>query len=223
MIMRALLWKELRNYRTLLLLSAVFMSIPYVIVVCFVNTMESDGVRAMPTQNLQIASMISLAIVVVLTSFVAGNAVAGERVERCAEFMAYLPISRRTVITGKAIFCLGTCLLMGAIPVVIYVLLELRSHREQFYELEWFYALITMAVFLFGVSWLLSTMLRSPTNAAACGVFSAAAISILFGLVAERTQIDSTALERVYWVMTPTIGIACFVVGIAYYLRRVEP
>ena len=225
MIMRALLWKELRNYRTLLLLSAVFMSLPYLVVVFFVNTMDGEG---MPEDawigNLQTACVVCLGIVVVLTSFVGGNAVAGERVERSAEFMGQLPLSRRTVITSKAVFCLGTCVLLGLVPVVIFIILEFAIRNAPYFqETRWPYAMITLATFLFGVSWLMSTMLRSPTNAAACAVFSAGAIGMGVALLATKTQIDSNALERGTWVMMPVIGVACFVIGIVYYLRRVEP
>lgn len=160
---------------------------------------------------------------------VGGNAFAGERVDRSAEFLASLPISRQRILTSKLLFAL---IVVGAIWLIDGTgLLWFANHssyklhgpnpQETLQILGW--TAIIGAVF-FSVAWLLSSFLTSPTLSVCGGLLTP--IITLSGLLLIAYLFDLDPDDFITpWYRWSCIGIApvCFALGTWLYLRRVEP
>ena len=110
MYLKTLMWKDFRNHQRFLIAAAVFLLLPHLVAVA-ATIVNQLGPHAVPewewVQFFWGASLADLGIAALLTAFIAGNAIAGERADRSAEFTAYLPIHRKDAITSKAIVALG--------------------------------------------------------------------------------------------------------------------
>ncbi len=230
--MKALLWKDYRQNRQLLLAAGSFALFPsaFVIVLRCLELLRYGHVLDVNwARDIEGASVGSLGISAVLCAFIAGNAVAGERADRSAEFAAYLPIPRRSAIASKAITAVGICVLLLLVNSLIFTaawfsqeqapVSHVVDNRGVFYVL---YLMAMTAGFIFGVAWLLSTLLRSPVMAAAGGIV--AVIVLLMGLtyLEEMYGVATVAFDRWYPILCLILGSGCFVAGTLHYLRRVE-
>jgi ABC-type transport system involved in multi-copper enzyme maturation permease subunit len=221
----------------MLIAAGVFLLIPYVVAVT-VGVVErvryyreQVGFVANSWDELFSAgSLWSLLLLVPACGFIAGNAVAGERVDRSSEFTAYLPISRWSAIVSKAVLAVGVCIAAALlIAGVGYVasgwwsvnVHDLRNART-LGEAIWFGG--ASAALVFGISWLVSTFSRSSSIAAASGIVSPV---LLAGTLALTDYLagaeEPVTLERWYVVLCYAFGLLGFVLGIMGYLRRAEP
>ena len=229
--MKALLWKEYRQARKVLGGVCIILLLPYVIalVVGFVEHRRDRGEYDYSTpvgwsEILSLASLFSLLLLVVGCAFISGNAVAGERADRSAEFSAYLPISRRSAIASKAIMVIGTCLVLALVNLLIAY--AAVGAAPPWLDPDGLTVGVATATLILGVAWLFSTLLKSPANATALGI---AAAILVFGTLALtdylRAIVDEPppTLERWYVTSCFTLGAAGFITGVVYYVRRVEP
>lgn len=225
--MKALLWKEYRQNQRFLVAAGILMTMPYLLAGLFaLGDYLSLGARL----GLQwqkycgVACIGGMFMSALLGAFVAGTVVAGERADRSAEFFAYLPISRRDAITAKAIFALGTCLALWLVSVGAYLLVILAWPEVDPRELVGILtAFVLTGVLIFGVSWLFSTLLRSPAIAAGAGLISLVFVFVSAALIEEAWDPKGKAIEAWYPVVCIFIGVTCFAVGVRHYLRRIEP
>ena len=111
MHLKSLLWKDFRQQRGFLIAAAIALLIPYVIASgCSLTRSatesavgESGEIVEAPAQFFRAAAMTDICLAVILIPFFAGNAIAGERGDRSAEFFAYLPITKRESLASKLI------------------------------------------------------------------------------------------------------------------------
>jgi len=214
--MKTLLWKDFRQNRGILIALGIFVLIPYVFATLI-------GVSALWTRDKPLwhwaelwwgASVWSLGVSTVACAFVAGNAIAGERADRSAEFAAYVPIESQPAIVSKAILAFGAWLVvwLANIPVLCIA----ATGIDWPHGMGERYAAIPIsalsALLIFGVSWLFSSYLRNPAIAAACGL--ATALVLLW--VGLSISIDS------YFASCLIAGPVCFVLGTSRALQRVE-
>ncbi|MDM8005779.1 MAG: hypothetical protein QUV05_06470 [Phycisphaerae bacterium] len=223
--MRTLLWKDYRENRKILMAIAVFILTPYV--GSIVMGIAELSVNRVPgwVQLLRAGSAIALFLSAGVTSFIAGNAIAGERANRSAEFAAYLPIPRQSAIMSKAIVAISICLCMLVVNFGINQLASwvepnrIHDLRVQDVVLRGLPAVVLM----FGVAWLFSSFSRSPVIAAASGL---AAFLVQMGALIYSTSdtggITDTWLHW-YWSTSLLAGGGGFAVGVVCHLRRVEP
>ena len=232
MNIKTLLWKDYRQNRKTLIAVGIFLTIPYLIALIVGIVVRSGpapgtdyNVRLTWSDLLHAGSLWSLAFLVVLCAFFSGNAVAGERADRSAEFAAHLPISRRAAIASKAVLAIGACLLAALVNLLIgYAAGESSFLRSGDQALAVYALGAASTVLVFGVSWLVSALASSAVNAAASGIAALILLWGTFGLV-EAFREGRTALtsEWLYVTMCLLLGVGCFVAGVVYYVRRVEP
>ncbi len=232
--MKALLWKDYRQNRQLLLAAGILFLLPYAFVIalrCLEILRFGQGLDVNWARDIEGASVGGLGISAVLCAFIAGNAVAGERADRSAEFTAYLPIPRRSAIASKAITAVGICVLLLLLNSLILLV------ADWFFKEQWpvshvvdnrdvFYVLFLMAMtagFIFGVAWLCSTLLRSPAMAAAGGIVAVIVLFMGLTYLEEMYGVATVAFDRWYPILCLILGSGCFVAGTAYYLCRAEP
>ena len=228
--MKALLWKDYRQNRRILVGVAIMLLIPYVFV-----TVGELGTRlwhVYPSKNLTEligeASILSLFLTVLAIGFLGGNAIAGERVDRSAEFVAYLPIARRPAIASKAIVALSACLAFWLVNASVGCVTSWMV-SDRFLEVVFDIASTTAlgSVLIFGASWLFSSFMSSPPIATMMGLATVVVYAVTMGLIDQARGLGTAGMEPSYFVLCAVLcvvlGIACFVAGVLHYVRRIEP
>lgn len=147
-----------------------------------------------------------------------GVAIAGERGERSAEFLACQPVSRGRILASKLSVIAGFVAL-GWIPSLSL----LAAVSPASLELRFLGSGASLLMLFFGMAWLFSCWLENPTFAIAAGL--CAAIVLLFVVMSIVTHLSSVEWFVVYalpWIWL-TFGLGGFLLGTRHYLRRVEP
>jgi ABC-type transport system involved in multi-copper enzyme maturation permease subunit len=227
-MIKALLWKDYRVNFWLLVFAIVLLIAPPVCAVSYKLHGELTASVA-PTWADQLAGAVpfSLAAQLVPIVMLGGCAFASERADRSAEFLAYLPASRWEKVVSKAAVGIGIGLFVWGVNLTIAYVVAPQCGTVTPGLVEscdtLFSRLTPTAVMLFGVAWLGSSFMSSHTFATALGI--AAPIALLSVLEAWRYFLASPGFELGFWYMALSwpLGVAAFVAGTVYYLRRVEP
>jgi len=226
--MTALLWKDYRLNRLVLFIGVLLLVAPFALAVgsnCY-SWWRHGAFGAWPDVLVH-SGIMSLAFSLLTTGLLGGNAVAGERMDRSTEFLAYLPPTRRALVTSKALLALSALLVIWLLNLlVIYWVApltgELLPHVLQS-RAESVVTLLCLGVFLFGGSWLASCLLRSCAIATGVGVVGPVALGITLVVLREVVGYADLDVGRWYCTLNLILGSACFVAGVGYYLRRLEP
>ena len=203
-----LLWREYRLNRWILATAAVAIVISYLFG-WLLNSYFPDEELKDLGPNLGLAwSLLAVALL-------AGNAFAGERADRSAEFLAYLPLERRRRLAGK--------LLLHGIAVVVLVAINLPMIMQPWGFVELGVGICIVFV-LYSVNWLVSSLQSSPALATVSGFVVLMVIVIFVAAFTDfsRTQGAFGWLEMMIWpalILVCVLSIVCFGVGTRHYLR----
>ncbi len=235
--MRMLLWKDYRLNRILFVVGVTLLVGPYV-----VNLLGSWYSREVPPGSfheppfwarfLLMSSIPSLIFSELTIALLAGNAVACERADRSAEFLGYLPPSRARILASKALLVWLTALSIWGVNLLVVAMAPLIStagtrefHANLSFSLTAFFVTTVATGILFlGTGWLASCILDSPTFAAAIGLVAPLLLFCSFQisqLLFAWPEIQT--MQSWYTASSFVLGLLCFALGSAYYLRRVEP
>lgn len=226
--MKALIWKEYRQGSRLVLGIASLLAVPYVIVLV-VFALEKFKTGDVSNDEglvdwIRGASIGSLYVTVLLVPFVAGNSFAGERADRSAEFLAYLPIGRRMTITAKAIYAIGLCLAMGAVNSLISLVTAWYGAAPAHVAIgELMHIAAPTGAFIFGVAWFFSSWVKSPSTAAATGLAAGIVLPMALELLENAGILTQDEAAFRYVAACWTLATTFFVAGIVCYLCRIEP
>jgi ABC-type transport system involved in multi-copper enzyme maturation permease subunit len=178
----------------------------------------------------------SLAISVLAVAFLGGNAIAGERADRSAEFFAYLPVQRAQSMASRLIVVVGAGLLVWLINLVVVYWVaphvgyvsptlaqQLAALRHQTMP-----GITLTAALAFGTAWLCSSLLSSPSIATALGLVSPALLFMVLAIIWDIVRGSTPWYEAefiAFWyaILAPALACLCLVTGCVHYLRRVEP
>jgi ABC-type Na+ efflux pump permease subunit len=231
--MRWLLWKDYRHNRAVVIAGLFLLSFPYLIVLCTFFTKEPVWVSW--DERLIAAGVYGLIISQLTVALLGGNAIAGERVDRSAEFLASLPITRRKILASKLLLCLIVVAAIWLISLLpLYPACWARWARWTPEELPGI-ALRDLGVLAnialtglvcFGVAWWLSALLASPTFSVFGGLAAPALFmltTVFVGYLFNASSTVESHIELWYRLFCLSFGPVCFVAGTWYYLRRVEP
>ncbi len=230
MNLKALLWKEYRQSRQLLLSCAVLLLLPYlvVVVIWLVGALRfGQQVEAHWVHSIAIASMTSLFTSAVLVPFVAAQVMAGERADRSAEFVGYLPIPRASAVIAKVIFAVGVGALMLLANGLVGAWCDaVEGMRPDSYGGEvkgLFGPTVASATLMFGVSWGVAAFVKRPSTAAASGLGAVIILLMILAMVEETLGRGGSTSTLMYPTAFLSVGSACFAAGVVCSLRRVEP
>jgi ABC-type transport system involved in multi-copper enzyme maturation permease subunit len=231
--MKMLLAKDWRVNRTAVIGSIVLVSAPYFIVTIGVTFARKElrpgdvGSAALSAAN------VALWLTAILAAVFGGVAFAHERRERSALFLAMMPTTRANIVASKLIIALS-CLTVLWLVNVFVVATTALTRNWSLTNGDWFYILMptTAGVMMFGVAWLLSSFLTSPTVAASIAMGVTIGFIYLVGVIVylvapeanPRIARNADFLAEMIFAMAPAfVGIISCIAGTIYYLRRIEP
>jgi hypothetical protein len=226
--MKVLLWKDCRVNRMVIILGTAMVLGPYVFGLG--GEIYFRWRHDFAWWDYSLASnvaYVSLALLVVTMAMLGGNAFAAERADRSAEFLAYLPPSRWTLVASKMIVALGASLSGWALNLLtLFVVAPRLPGVPQLMEdnpKEETVLIAALAALMFGVAWCFSSFVASPAIGTGCGFFAPfLAAGVVQGL---NYFFHPAGFSFVTWYgrLSLTVGIVAFVAGTVVYVRRVEP
>ncbi len=230
--MRALLWKDWRINRFVLIVGTVILFLPYLFfLIHIIYTQWYWPVGQMRHWNYEIVTAcayFSLILSLVPIAMLGGKAMAAERADRSAEFLAYLPPSRRSLIASKIILAVGASLVIWIVNLGNLMVLAPRMPGAPpladgaLWQTPGTGVLVLggTTVLIFGVAWLLSSFVASSTVATGCGVITWFGI---YGGLASVHLLHPFPILGWYYTLCLTVGILGFTAGTVVYLRRFVP
>ena len=131
--MRWLVWKEYRQNR-LIVFAMLFLLVcavrDRVLGVFHMESLQPEPRTPVPRLPLRGRRAYSLALSQLIMALIGGNAIAGERAERSAEFQAYLPIPRGKILAAKLLLVLVMVAVIW-VPNALVFRGRVRYHRER--------------------------------------------------------------------------------------------
>lgn len=229
--MNWLLWREYRLNRLILAAAAVTLLLPYVVALFAIGALVvmDEPIEEILEGALE-WSLLSSWIAVLL---MASNAIAGERTERSAEFVAYLPLPRKQLLAAKLLLSLIAVATMLGFHTLAAIICFGPPETVRNVEPGLLAALISVLMLTYGASWLMSSLQPSVVVAAVTGfvttVLLVLCVAYFVGARLEETteRVDSEAYvtqRTIVWIIASSLSVAvvCFAIGTWKYLRTTE-
>lgn len=231
--MIALLQKDFRLFRAPLITAIVVIVAPYLLAIAATMYDEIEYPRSNTVQNtFQMASSLGVVGDIVLAAIFAGCAFAIERRQRWADFLLMMPGRKMEIILSKLTLSLPVVFVTWLIHCSI---LACSGHFAQLTgpngdvwpeianALFFSYLLPASAIILvFGVAWLFSTLIQSPSISASLGVIALLALAFTVENLFPPPGYRDQAAEAFVAYAIPA-GLIAFFAGTACYLNRVTP
>jgi ABC-type transport system involved in multi-copper enzyme maturation permease subunit len=230
--MKALLWKDTR-VNSVILAYAMATSVGVFIALAAVNKITEwhTGYLFKEWPDLfGLAAMLSLALELATAVLLGGCAFASERADRTAEFMAYMPVSRRQIVLSKTILVLTVFAFIGLFNVGAILYQGARRSTamgETVNDMGSVWQSIgtlgALALCMFGCAWFVSSISRSHGLSAAMGILvPLGCVGFMLSLT-KLMDWPEDWLDRWIPMVCATLGTLGFVAGVRYYLWRIEP
>jgi len=190
-----------------------------------VSSMSSEGMRRQILGAIDAASRFAALFAELVAAAFGGMAIAGERADRTADFIALLPVTRIQVALSKwlvSLLMLGICLGFHLLIAVSNTVYGFRVNPSQLLVA---YEILTCGTFcLFGVAWLFSAFTKSgPISASLSYAVVLATTMLTFTVVHGHNGVSDKESAIAIAMVTTMIGVAGIFVGTIYYLRRIAP
>ncbi len=225
--MNKLLWKDYRLTRPLLILCAAVWGMLYLV---GVGTQLAMAWPRLPTLDDWAGMLISCGTVgmyltICFAGLFGGHAIACERSDRSANFLACLPPTKGQILTSKLVVAVGTLAAMvGWVLFSLYVIAaRLSSEPIVLGEMATVPGLATVSVLTFGVGWMASAMLEKTTVPIVLALLSPVAVGGALILVGSALGIPMVRVSEWSNPVSFIVGTATFAAGTWHYCRRVEP
>lgn len=232
--MNWLFWKDWRVNRLIVIVALFLFVVPHA--AALYAACRGFGPPRLPfgaprlAADLAISSLYSLLLSQVGIALLGGNAFAGERADRSAEFLGYLPVSRRRILTSKmlaAISIIGliwvpNLLILGISVSVLAPDIPVGGPSGDLTGVLANAAITGLAFFC--VAWLFSTFLESPAIAAAAGLIAPFLIAGgIYFVLYLRDFPPGVVVAMWYGGLCLVLSFVSFVAGTWHYLRRLDP
>lgn len=226
--MRQLLWKDYRLNRGLLFLGAFALAGVFVVglIVEVGYTWPEMPTAKVWADGLHSYGHLALSITPFIAALLGGNAVACERADRSAHFLAYLPPTKSQIVTSKLLLAASAlAIFWGVILVATMVIAPLVSPEPTnfLYMVTGPWAAAAGCACTFGVGWLGSVFLEKPVAPVLAALVSPFVLGYVLFLFSAVTGISRFDVLEWSGGVSLAIGIIACVAGCWYYFRRVEP
>lgn len=228
--MNWLIWKEYRLNRAILIFAALVVLAPHV--VALVSAWYNEWPAAKVLYSLVGSGFFGLAFGQVVLALLGGYAFAGERQDRSAEFLAYLPVPKAKTVAGKAILAVAVTAGIWAVNGAVMLFAFNRLPHVTTPDINPENAgmmlgnVAVTGLAFFAIGWLLSAFVSSPGFAVLVSLgttwLTAMAVAWLaFEFLGDKASGD--VVTQWYRGTCLVLSGICLVAGTWYYLRRVEP
>jgi hypothetical protein len=233
----ALLQKDFRLFRAPLITAVVVIVAPYILAIAATMYDQIEYSRSNPVvieDGFQMASSLGILGTILLAAIFAGCAFTIERRQRWADFLLMMPGRKLEVVLSKLTICFPVVFLAWLIHCSVLVCLEYYQHFNgsmhdisspaQITDALFFCYLVPASalILVFGVAWLFSALIQSPSISASLGGLALLALAFtvqnLFPVLFFRDE----AAEAFVAYAIPA-GLIAFFAGTACYLNRVTP
>ena len=174
--MHELLRKDFGLCRHVLMGGVIALLAPYIAIIVYrlnVSGLTPDEEIEFFSMGLLGASQTGVWLSMLTIAFLGGSIFAGERRDGSAEFLAFLPPSKSSIVLSKAIVCFAWMIVVAIVYFsVTDLIVPWISNGDHMYSPTgreiWYVVALIFAVF--GTSWLFSTLLDSPVMAVLAGL-----------------------------------------------------
>ncbi len=230
--MKSLLWKDYRINRLLLVFGFVVCFGPWVLSIVLGDYLGWFRYNSEPpwrSPGFWISTcLFSLGLSVFTLATLGGNAIAAERADRSAEFLAYLPVTRWSVIVSKSLVAFAAGAAIWGVNLFILFIVAPRFEfsydpgDEMIARLHMMFTVCAaVSILVFGSGWFWSAALTS--HGLATGMSFVVLAAVIGGLLGLEFVCDSeNFLETWFARVCVVVGIGGYVGGCVYYLYRLE-
>lgn len=225
--MNQLLFKDIHIFRFAFWAGAASWVIG-VIWIWFQNILSPTAWQAMGFVETQLG-FITLFLAGIVAAITGACCFANERYDRSADFLAMLPVSRKTIIYSKLLIAIPYVLLLATISIYLIWDGSTRAQLYSPYSVSFLSNLPILVVFAsfcilnLGVGFLLSSHLSNAAYAAIGTILFWGILSMVLGYILARAKLDDHASEAIYSYVPIAIGFASLLAGWQIYERRVAP
>ena len=168
----------------------------------------------------QAAFRFSLVLSSIIIAMVCGCAFSLERADRSAEFLAYMPPSRKRIVTSKAIVNVFAILAIQILNPLVLFAVSGGLNWSWKDTGEFFCLWLPSTFYIFSFSWFFSSFLKSPIISTGLGIASFFTFGIFLNFF---YYFPVVAPMELYTPIAIVLSIAAFIGGIVCYLYRTEP
>jgi hypothetical protein len=237
-MMNWLVWKDYKENRVAVYSALFFMVVPHFVVLGIICREVWLGLPPRGPHDwaeyFGAAALCGFMFAQLSIAIIGGNAFAGERTDRSAEFLFSLPISRGKIVLSKLLVSLALFLAIWLTTAVLLACLILYRGEWELPNLRDLTEVLSKVVYaaivsttLFCVAWCLSSFQRSSMLAALGGLITPwlvmMGIMLIGYMVGANLDGADTRAMVPFNAICLTIALPCFALGTWYYLQRVEP
>lgn len=226
--MKSLIWKDYRLSRSLLLLVAGTWVLLYLVGVG--TQLASTWPR--PPSMVEWAEMLHaygaawLYLTMCFAGLLGGHAIACERSDRSANFLACLPPTKWQILSSKLVVAMATLAAMwGWALLSVYGVAASLSPVpvDDDRQLVTLPGIASVCVLTFGVGWMASAMFEKTTLPILFALLSPVAVSVVLILFGNLLGVPMVRVSDWTNMACCVAGATALVAGTWHYCRRVEP
>ena len=225
--MRQLIWKDYRLTRPVLIVAvAVFGAIYGLGAAMEIQASWPYPPPAAGWGNMLVAyGTIALYMTFVVTALLGGHAIACERADRSAHFLAYLPPTKLMIVSSKLIVaCAATAVMFGWVLLTARVIApRLGADGTDFAGAITPGAAAMTSALTFGVGWLASAKFESALVPIILAIASPVVVTLVLLTLARVLGIPSFEMAGRAGRTCLGLGVIAFAAGTWVYFKRVEP
>lgn len=223
-----LIWKDLRVCRFPLIAGVALIIAAYMIAYLAIYDENQLGAAAnwqtIWAMRVQFGGFLSVILGLVAVTMLAGSLIASERAEKTSRFLETLPIAKSRLLSSKVIVLAAFAVMLAMFAWCGIALFRWLGDQPFSFKLESeLLPILASGTAAIGVSWCAASRLESPAFAVGIGIAVPVLLLLtLTWLVRNVDIVDPDDYSLCWQAIGCGCGLAGFVVGSIYFVRRLE-